>query len=259
MSTINLQQNGCKRYLLGEFQLEAEARLLVHDGQPVHLANKPFQVLLYLIERRERIVSRAELLERFWAGKDVYDDALRKSVGAIRKALDDPSGKPRFIETRWADGYRYIGPLEEQHAEIVSGVASTEPSGIVQSATSSHQQGSIEQRAAAQRAIEQPTVAGHSRTATLSNETSSPPTLNEASSASESKDQDSNIANQISSVATQNTNLETRNLKLETEFPRRATSRPPRTLINNSARRACGRPFSQSSARTDAVSTTRLT
>ena len=35
-------------------------------------------------------------------------------MSAIRKALDDRSEQPRFIETRWAEGYRYIGPLEEE-------------------------------------------------------------------------------------------------------------------------------------------------
>jgi TolB-like protein/DNA-binding winged helix-turn-helix (wHTH) protein/cytochrome c-type biogenesis protein CcmH/NrfG len=245
MSTINLQQNGSKRYLLGEFELEAQTRLLIHDGQHVHLANKPFQVLLYLIERRERIVSRAELLERFWAGKDVYDDALRKSVGAIRKALDDHSNRPRFIETGWADGYRYIGPIEEQHAEIVANAAPTEISGIIQTETLSQLQGSVEQRAAVQHTIEQHTVAGHSRTAKIGNETSSPRTLNEFSNALESQDQNSDTAHQTLPLATQdakletqNATLETRNLKLETRnskletrnsklepaFSRRATS-----------------------------------
>jgi DNA-binding winged helix-turn-helix (wHTH) protein len=70
--------------------------------------------LLYLVERRDRYVSRAELLDLFWEGREVYDDALRKCIGTIRKALNDPSDKPRFIETRWGVGYRYIGPVEEQ-------------------------------------------------------------------------------------------------------------------------------------------------
>jgi len=69
-----------------------------------------------LVEHRDRFVSRAELLDHFWDGKDVYDDALRKCVGSIRKALDDQSDDARFIETRWGVGYRYIGPIEEQVA-----------------------------------------------------------------------------------------------------------------------------------------------
>jgi TolB-like protein/DNA-binding winged helix-turn-helix (wHTH) protein/Tfp pilus assembly protein PilF len=103
-----------KRYLLNGYSLAPDEQLLSHNGQPVHLPKRPFQVLLFLVENRDRFVSRAELLDRFWDGKDVYDDALRKCVGAIRKALEEPPDRSRFIETRWGVGYRYIGPLQEQ-------------------------------------------------------------------------------------------------------------------------------------------------
>ena len=103
-----------KRYLLGDYNLEPDKRSLCVGEDSVHLANGPFQVLLYLVENRDRVVTRNELLDRFWDGKDVYDDSVRKCIGAIRKALHDRSENPRFIETHYAEGYRYIGPLEEQ-------------------------------------------------------------------------------------------------------------------------------------------------
>lgn len=103
-----------KRFVLQEYLLVPEQRLLTRQGETVHLARKPFDVLLYLINHRDRFVSRTELLDRFWEGQDVYDDALRKCIGAVRKALNDQNESPRFIETRWGVGYRYIGPAEEQ-------------------------------------------------------------------------------------------------------------------------------------------------
>src|SRR3989442_15028999 len=103
-----------KRYLLDDYSLAADEQLLSRSGQAIHLPKKPFQVVTYLVEHRNRFVSRAELLDRFWDGKDVYDDALRKCVGAIRKVLDDQSDERRFIETRWGVGYRYIGPVPGQ-------------------------------------------------------------------------------------------------------------------------------------------------
>lgn len=102
-----------KIYRLGEFELDPNKRLLTRDGRSVHLSNRPFRVLLYFVENRERIVTRQELLDQFWDGRDVYDITLTKCVGAIRKALGETTETPRFIETRWAEGYRYIGPLEE--------------------------------------------------------------------------------------------------------------------------------------------------
>src|SRR5919202_1579054 len=103
-----------KRYLIGDYRLEPDKQSLTRAGLPVHLPKRPFQVLLYLIEHRDRYVGRAELLDTFWDGKDVYDDALRKSVGAIRKALEDQPDEARYIETRWGVGYRYVGAVEEQ-------------------------------------------------------------------------------------------------------------------------------------------------
>lgn len=103
-----------KRFVLGDYNLEPEKRLLCVGDDSVHLANGPFQVLLYLIENRDRVVTRNELLDRFWDGKNVYDDSVRKCIGTIRKALNDRSESPRFIETHYAGGYRYIGPVEEQ-------------------------------------------------------------------------------------------------------------------------------------------------
>jgi len=81
---------------------------------PIHLTRKPFQVLLYLVEHHDRLVTRHELLEQFWEGHDVYDETLTKCVGAIRKALDDQTERPRFIETHWAEGYRFVCRVEEQ-------------------------------------------------------------------------------------------------------------------------------------------------
>src|SRR5437588_8494734 len=103
-----------KRYQLDGYSLVPDEQLLSRSWLGIHLPKKPFQVLTYLVEHRDRFVSRAELLDQFWDGKDVYDDALRKCVGAIRKALDDQSDDARFIETRWGVGYRYIGPVTEQ-------------------------------------------------------------------------------------------------------------------------------------------------
>jgi Tol biopolymer transport system component/DNA-binding winged helix-turn-helix (wHTH) protein len=120
-----------KTYQLGEFEIDPNKRLLKReDGVSVHLSNKPFQVLLYFVENRDRIVTRQELLDQFWDGRDVYDITLTKCVGAIRKALGENSEKPRFIETRWAEGYRYIGPfadLSVAGSAAASAVAASSP------------------------------------------------------------------------------------------------------------------------------------
>ena len=114
------------KYLLGEFELEPEKFLLRSQDETVHLAELPFQVLLYLIEHRERYVSRQELLDRFWTGSDGYEETLTKCVSTIRTQLNDPPTTPRFIETRKKVGYRYIGPFAEAPLRLESSIFAVE-------------------------------------------------------------------------------------------------------------------------------------
>jgi DNA-binding winged helix-turn-helix (wHTH) protein len=103
-----------RRFRLGEFELDPAARRLRRaGGEPVHLANRPFRVLLHLVANRDRLVARRELLEEFWDGRDVYDGALTRCLSTVRKALEDQGEFARYIETRWSEGYRYIGPCAE--------------------------------------------------------------------------------------------------------------------------------------------------
>lgn len=107
--------NSQKIFVFGDFRIEDESQTFWCADKEVHLANRPFQVLVFLIENRQRVVSRDELLDKFWEGHDVYDDALRKAVGTIRKALNDLKKPPQFIETRYGSGFRFIGEVEEIH------------------------------------------------------------------------------------------------------------------------------------------------
>ena len=52
----------------GHFELQARQRLLLHDGEPVILGARAFDLLLALVERRDRLVTKAELLDLVWPG-----------------------------------------------------------------------------------------------------------------------------------------------------------------------------------------------
>jgi TolB-like protein/DNA-binding winged helix-turn-helix (wHTH) protein/tetratricopeptide (TPR) repeat protein len=108
---------------LGPARLDVEKQELSIGVRTVVLQRKPYLVLLYLLENRHRMVGRKELLDRFWDGKEVYDQSLSKAVGTIRKALGDSGSE--LIETRWGLGYRYIGPFSESPATVLVSVPST--------------------------------------------------------------------------------------------------------------------------------------
>jgi DNA-binding winged helix-turn-helix (wHTH) protein/Tfp pilus assembly protein PilF len=101
---------------LGPAQLHSANQTLTIGTRTVALQRKPFLVLQYLIENRDRMILRKELLDQFWDGQEVYDESLSKAIGTIRKAFGDVPGSPQFIETRWGQGYRYIGPCDESPA-----------------------------------------------------------------------------------------------------------------------------------------------
>lgn len=105
-------------YRLAEFVLDPQHRLLLRGDERVELARKPYSILLFLVENRDRLVTRRELIEHFWDGKEVYDQTLTRAIARIRSALGDSREEPRFLETRWATGYRYVGPFEEAAREI---------------------------------------------------------------------------------------------------------------------------------------------
>lgn len=106
-----MRENG--RYEFADFRLETGTRALYCRGAEIHVPKRHFQILHHLIENRDRVVSRDELLLEFWEGHDVYDDALSKCVGALRRVLDDKERSPRFIETRRGTGYRFIGEIKD--------------------------------------------------------------------------------------------------------------------------------------------------
>ena len=100
------------KYYLGPFVVDSEKYLITKEEESIHLPELPFQVLLHLIQNRERYVSRQELLDRFWQGNEVYEETLTKCISTIRTHLGDPPAAPLYIETRKKVGYRYIGPYE---------------------------------------------------------------------------------------------------------------------------------------------------
>lgn len=100
-------------YKFADYRLETDTRSLFRQNEPKHLAKRPFEILLHMIENRMRVVSRDELLDKFWEGHDVYDDALRKTVSTIRHALDDTESPWRYIETLRGSGFRFVGEIEE--------------------------------------------------------------------------------------------------------------------------------------------------
>lgn len=93
-------------YRFGHFELNSATRQLLAGGAPVTLGARAFDVLLALVERRERLVGKDELLEVVWPGLVVEENNLQVHVSALRKILGADS-----IITIPGRGYRFALPL----------------------------------------------------------------------------------------------------------------------------------------------------
>lgn len=81
-------------------------------GRPVPLEPKTFDVLRYLLEHRDRLVTKEELLDVVWANTFVTPNVLTRAVAQLRKALGDDAFEARYIETAARRGYRFIAAVE---------------------------------------------------------------------------------------------------------------------------------------------------
>lgn len=104
-------------YWFGPFRLDGRDLRLQRDGQPVELTPKGALLLLALLQAEGRVVSRAELDERVWAGTEVGLGSLPFQVYLLRRALGDERGAAPIIETVPRRGYRVALPVRVVDAE----------------------------------------------------------------------------------------------------------------------------------------------
>lgn len=90
-----------ERVCFDGFELRPDERLLLRDGQPVRIGARAFDLLLVLVAHRDRLVTKAELLDQAWPGLIVEEANIQVQVSALRKVLG-----PRAIATIPGLGYR---------------------------------------------------------------------------------------------------------------------------------------------------------
>ena len=95
-------------YRFERFELDDRELRLSEAGTPVQVEPKALRLLVYLIENRNRLVRKQELLDAVWHDAMVTENALTRVIALLRKALNEDSRIPRYIETVPTAGYRFI-------------------------------------------------------------------------------------------------------------------------------------------------------
>lgn len=112
-----------QRKTLGDVELDLGRYELRRFGRRVKLERKPMELLIFLVSRREQLVTRREIVKELWRS-DLFIDSeqnLNNIVRKIRTALGDDADKPRFVETVIGKGYRFVGPVRVIGAQYPRG------------------------------------------------------------------------------------------------------------------------------------------
>ena len=96
----------------GRFEVRPAERLLLVDGRPAELGARAFDVLVALLQRRERVVSKSELFDLVWPGLVVEENNLATQVSTLRKLLG-----PATIATIARRGYRFTAVIADRAAD----------------------------------------------------------------------------------------------------------------------------------------------
>lgn len=95
----------------GEFELDAASYRLTRRGEPVRLEPRVLELLIYLVERRTRLVPKEELFAEVWHGQAVSDSVLTRAVYELRRALDDDPQRPVYLKTVHGRGYQFVAEV----------------------------------------------------------------------------------------------------------------------------------------------------
>jgi len=115
-------------YAFGEFRLDVESRQLWRDGDnDVQLPSRAFDALVYLVEHRDRLVQKNELVSAVWHDVVVTDDSLIHAISVVRRTLADDPSQPRFVQTVPRRGYRFVAPVHIMANNAVPTEAASAP------------------------------------------------------------------------------------------------------------------------------------
>lgn len=118
-------------YRFGDYILDPDRHELLHQGERVELRPKVFQVLAYLVENRDRAISREELVTEIWEGDSISEAALSTLVKLARQAVGDTGRRQRCILTLRSIGFRWVGDVTIDDDDDFGELTRAETSGVL--------------------------------------------------------------------------------------------------------------------------------
>ena len=101
-----------------DFRLDITNQCLWRGEERLSLAPKAFDLLRYLVEHANRLVTQEEILEALWTDTFVNPEVVKKYILGIRKVLGDRHDRPEFIRTFPKRGYQFVAPVVDEKPAI---------------------------------------------------------------------------------------------------------------------------------------------
>lgn len=105
------------RLLFGDCALDPARRELRRGGEAVHIEPQVFDLLVHLIQNRDRVVSKDDLLSAVWRGRIVSESTLSNRINAARNAIGDSGERQELIRTVARKGLRFVADVRQEAAE----------------------------------------------------------------------------------------------------------------------------------------------
>lgn len=104
-------------FAFSEFQLDTEQQELTHQGQKISLQPQVYDLLVFLIENRSRVVTKDEVIDDVWDGRAISDGSLNARINAARRAVGDTGEAQAVIRTFPRKGFRFVAEGTEIEPE----------------------------------------------------------------------------------------------------------------------------------------------
>jgi DNA-binding winged helix-turn-helix (wHTH) protein len=106
------------RFVFEDYVLDPDRRELTRGSEAISIGPQVFDLLLYLVQNREHVVSKDELLDGVWDGRIVSESTLTSHINAARRAVGDSGQEQRLIRTIARKGFRFVGEVREGQPSV---------------------------------------------------------------------------------------------------------------------------------------------
>jgi TolB-like protein len=117
------------QFVFGSYTLDPDRRELNRGSDTIALGPRVFDLLLYLVQHSDRVVSKRELLHAVWGGRVVSESTLTSHVNAVRNAIGDRGSEQRLVRTVARKGFRFVAEVWASDHHDRNGIPGQDPAG----------------------------------------------------------------------------------------------------------------------------------